>query len=558
MDRIINKFKRSSFGFFRYLSFLLQLFAVASLLPYGQPGDYDVPGEVSFREEAVVGLSTFQSTGPKTRGGAYYSRALPSLMVPELRTITWSYWPDNEPREFIYPHTGGELTSYPRPEDEMEKLRGRLVADWFKQNSPPEYKGIAGLDKNFVRLNWDRPVDNTNFGKDTSPEEIMAWCLDRQVDYLIYGSYEADGPEFLRLYIRLYSLRRQKVYEINKRVPSRFLARDMPKIIDPLREVLAGQPLVPFRVFTDPPKALVYLDDNFMGLAPLALENIYVSRGRHRVRVEKEGYRGKSFLINVTDKAVYRASLEPLEAAGRIRVTTKPSGARVYLGINYAGTTPLVIREVPPGIYRVRVSMDNMVDRFRSVKLKSSSVEQKVDLEMFPGDTKEYYRTDRNLFWGLDYYDLSLGSLGMGTLSLGGVLYFLVKRDRAEDELRSKVPTRERDFDDEDDALVEKYTEKYNSYENKSRAMQAVTAGFVGLATYFFIQYLRQSDVEIARDFGRALGGKQLAGRDSKQTGAAIQGALTARSPHREIYLQNGMPDAGREGRFDLVMRYQF
>jgi hypothetical protein len=74
-------------------------------------------------------------------------------------------------------------------------------------------------------------------------------------------------------------------------------------------------------------------------------------------RVEESGYQTYSGSLPSSPAAgqtvdVY-ATLQPVETAGSIRVTSSPSGSAIYLNGNYRGVTPLTIKDLTPGTYSV-------------------------------------------------------------------------------------------------------------------------------------------------------------------------------------------------------------
>ncbi|MDD2788670.1 PEGA domain-containing protein, partial [Methanoculleus sp.] len=73
------------------------------------------------------------------------------------------------------------------------------------------------------------------------------------------------------------------------------------------------------------------------------------------VRVEKSGYRTYSAGLPsgpaMGDTVNVYATLQPVETAGSIRVTSSPSGSAIYLNGNYRGVAPLTIQNLVPGTY---------------------------------------------------------------------------------------------------------------------------------------------------------------------------------------------------------------
>ncbi|MGH9333356.1 MAG: PEGA domain-containing protein [Vicinamibacteria bacterium] len=102
--------------------------------------------------------------------------------------------------------------------------------------------------------------------------------------------------------------------------------------------------------------ASVYLDGELVGESPFSREE--VSAGRHEVRVEREGYETFEAEVRVRggERAAVGANLDAVPAS--LRVESDIAGATVFLDRNYAGTTPLDIKDVSPGEHQLTVSAD--------------------------------------------------------------------------------------------------------------------------------------------------------------------------------------------------------
>lgn len=113
-----------------------------------------------------------------------------------------------------------------------------------------------------------------------------------------------------------------------------------------------------YRVHCNIDGANVYFDGQYQGTTyGGALDVPVYTTGTpyNTVRVEKSGYQTYSANLPSSPAAgetrdVY-ATLQPVETAGSIHVTSSPSGAAIYLNGNYRGTAPLTIQSLSPGTY---------------------------------------------------------------------------------------------------------------------------------------------------------------------------------------------------------------
>ncbi len=109
----------------------------------------------------------------------------------------------------------------------------------------------------------------------------------------------------------------------------------------------------------------VYVDNKFVGRVPVKCDSLVV--GRHRVLVEKRGYRSVTREITINHNEIYSfvPSLQPI--MGKLWAVSIPSGAQIYVDGRYMGentdsTIPLII-----GSHKVEL-------RKNGYKVKSDSV----------------------------------------------------------------------------------------------------------------------------------------------------------------------------------------
>ncbi|QDA31598.1 PEGA domain-containing protein [Thermococcus indicus] len=130
-------------------------------------------------------------------------------------------------------------------------------------------------------------------------------------------------------------------------------------------------------VTSSPSGAEVYVDSNYIGTTPL--EDYKLSTGEHSVVVKKNDYQDYETTVTIepgkTEKLEVTLSKEP----GTLKITSEPSGAKVYIGGDYKGTTPLTLN-LAPGTYDVKLTMKDYEDYTTTVTLS-------------PGETKSLSAT---------------------------------------------------------------------------------------------------------------------------------------------------------------------
>jgi hypothetical protein len=105
----------------------------------------------------------------------------------------------------------------------------------------------------------------------------------------------------------------------------------------------------------DPPGAMVYVDDEMMGVTPVTLTNI--TPGRHMVRISLEGYQDWSKKVNVKKDVItsITANLAPVQS-GSISIGSIPDGAAIILdGKDTGNRTPSLLSPVEAGPHAIRL-----------------------------------------------------------------------------------------------------------------------------------------------------------------------------------------------------------
>lgn len=101
-----------------------------------------------------------------------------------------------------------------------------------------------------------------------------------------------------------------------------------------------------FALSSEPSGADIYLDGELLGQTPASIE---VIAGQHSLRLEKQGFRHWQrdiFSVAEQDQTLATAELEP--AWAQYTINTEPSGAKLSLGGEYQGETPISL-EIKPG-----------------------------------------------------------------------------------------------------------------------------------------------------------------------------------------------------------------
>ncbi len=121
------------------------------------------------------------------------------------------------------------------------------------------------------------------------------------------------------------------------------------------------------RVSTVPDGAEVLLNGVPRGAAPVVIERI--PDGDVKLEVRADGYRTslQELRLSAGDDESLEVRLDPMPAS--LQIVTIPSGARVYVGDDFRGESPVTLEELPPGTYRVRAELAAYDIAVRNVEL---------------------------------------------------------------------------------------------------------------------------------------------------------------------------------------------
>ena len=133
-----------------------------------------------------------------------------------------------------------------------------------------------------------------------------------------------------------------------------------------------------YRVHCNIDGANVYFDGQYQGTTYGGWVDIPVyttGSPYNTVRVERSGYQAYSANLPSSPAAgetrdVY-ATLQPVETAGSIYVTSSPSNAAIYLNGNYRGTAPLTIQSLSPGTYTLEAERSGYQSDLSTVTVRA-------------------------------------------------------------------------------------------------------------------------------------------------------------------------------------------
>ncbi|TGK01138.1 PEGA domain-containing protein [Leptospira langatensis] len=410
---------------------LLSLFPLAIFGPvYGIDEYYrfqelSSPERIQFEKERKLCIFPLRNlSGDKNID--FYSAGYASVLYSGLKSLVQVYDESLIPKSIQYAYgTQTESTRIREGEWDAKKL---------EKLRKGEYNLTTSRDPRYLSLKV-QPYEG-----EVAPDEGFIIPVSRKFDcfYAIYGEFEKKGTDEIRIQIRLRSSKDGSKKEFSHKTSVRRSYQELGSIIEELRKTLLGKTTQTLSVKTSQQyDSLVFLDGNYIGKTPLRRTDILA--GVHDVRVTKNGFEDWIGQVDLREgPKELNIPLEKDKKEGLITVTSEPSGAKVYLGSEYLGTTPLEKVPVKTGWNRIRFSLDEYVDKFKGVEIKKGEVTEAF-AKLRLGDSVSYYKNKKYLFLDHTYDDFAVYSL-YGTLFFyAGYYYFNYRADQAFESIRPTV-----------------------------------------------------------------------------------------------------------------------
>ena len=123
-------------------------------------------------------------------------------------------------------------------------------------------------------------------------------------------------------------------------------------------------------VSSTPSGANIYLDNQFMGAStPFIITQLLP--GSHAIKLKLNGYDDWTKMVNVVEGSTTNVSATLNKTA--IYVSSKPSGAYIYLDNQIMGATPFTITQLLPGSHAIKLTLDGYDDWINTVNVVEGS-----------------------------------------------------------------------------------------------------------------------------------------------------------------------------------------
>jgi PKD repeat protein len=135
-------------------------------------------------------------------------------------------------------------------------------------------------------------------------------------------------------------------------------------LVEKLSYITVTTTLQTLTVSSNPPGAMVFIDNVAKGMTPVTLTDTAI--GTHQLLLSKSGFDdyirniviepATPVTIGVTLSKSLPQTTSPSALSGSIAITSFPAGAMVFVDGTHRGTTPVILPEIPTGNHRVTLS----------------------------------------------------------------------------------------------------------------------------------------------------------------------------------------------------------
>lgn len=183
-----------------------------------------------------------------------------------------------------------------------------------------------------------------------------------------------------------YQLRLTQTYFFDEEVTLRVVDGQTTERNIPLRPSIGR-----LSVTSDPPEADVIVVETKKSLGKTPIVDMPLDRGSYSLRVEKELYEPYETSVALIYGGSQSVEAKLHRSIGHIQVSTTPQKAKIFIGDQYRGDTPTVVKDIPTGIYKIRLEKDKYDIHIGQVEIKRNQVAEYVQTLGTAG-TKEWLK----------------------------------------------------------------------------------------------------------------------------------------------------------------------
>lgn len=141
------------------------------------------------------------------------------------------------------------------------------------------------------------------------------------------------------------------------------------------------------KVLSKPTGTKCYLSEDFKGITPLAIKDVYP--GSYTITLKKEDYKSETKIITVYSQDTTNVNITLEKELGSIRASSNINGAFMYMDGIYKGMVPLKLNNIPTGNHLIRISADKYFDYTKWITVDANRTTYiEANLEEKPGSIK--------------------------------------------------------------------------------------------------------------------------------------------------------------------------
>lgn len=151
-------------------------------------------------------------------------------------------------------------------------------------------------------------------------------------------------------------------------------------------------------VTSEPSGAKVTVMETKKVLGETPIQDLPIERGSYRIVIEKELFEPFETAVAVTYGGKQSVDAILQRTSGHLRVSTIPQGAKIYLDNRYRDETPTVVKDIPIGIYPIRLEKSGFDTQAGRVEIKRNEVVEYTRTLGAEG-TKEWLKRKIRTIW---------------------------------------------------------------------------------------------------------------------------------------------------------------
>ncbi len=268
------------------------------------------------------------------------------------------------------------------------------------------------------------------------------------------------------------------------------LVAGVSRLVNPVRAKLTGDSFATLKIDSEPGRASVYLDDQFLGKTPLHYS--YLIPGKYRIVLKLDGYETQNAVIEPADGQVLSRSFSLTlgKTGGRLELVTNPPDAKIYLDADYKGKTPKTLENITLGTYRVHLLHPEKGEVYKTVTLTDVRPSMKISESL-----TEFAGQNQPGLLGFSYKTWYYMSLTTSALCLGTGIAFYVWRDEAQEQIFGRLSGKSTSqYTQADNDFLAARNAEYSTRDTYATAFTVSAGFFAVLSIYFYVQHLLSAD----------------------------------------------------------------